>query len=103
MPDLNFQDLSTVQSDKQPAPVVLATAATIAPTTFLTRLTGTTQIATVTPPVTGVHMLCFVFDTTQSGQFATTGNISQSTTTATAFVPVFFVYNPVAGKYYYKT
>lgn len=102
MTDLLFQNISTVQSDKQPTPVTVAAAATIAPTTFLTFVTGTTAIATITPPVSGAHMLALVFTTTQSGQFLTTGNIQQSTTTATANVPVFMVYDPATAKYYYS-
>lgn len=101
--DALFQQLSTVQSDKQPSPKTIAAAATIAPDTFLTRVTGTTAIATITPPISGTHMLVLVFDTTQSGQFLTTGNIQQSTTTATANVPVVLVYDPRTAKYYYKT
>ena len=103
MSDLNFQDLSTVQSGLQPKPVTLASAATIAPSTYLTFVTGTTGIATITPPVTGAHMLAIVFTTTQTGQFLTTGNIQQSTTTATANVPVLMIYDPITRKYYYKT
>lgn len=103
MADLEFQNLSTVHSGLQPKPVTIASATTIAPTTFVSFISGTTQIVTITPPVTGAHMLCLVFTTTQSGQFATTGNIQQSTTTATANVPVFLVYDPSTAKYYYKT
>lgn len=99
---LEFQNLSTVQSESQPKPVTLATAATIAPRTFLTFLTGTTAIATITPPVPGSHMLAFLFATNQTGQFLTTGNIQQSTTTATVNIPVFLVYDPSTNKYYYR-
>ena len=99
MPDLTFQDLSTVQSDKQPLPVTLASAATVAPVTFLTFISGTTAIATVTPPVTGTHMLCFVFTTTTPVAFTTTGNI-KTVATPTQNVPFFLIYNPIEGKYY---
>lgn len=99
---LEFQNLSTVQSEQQPKPPTLATAATIAPRHFLTFLTGTTAIATITPPVPGAHMLVFLFATNQSGQFLTTGNIQQSTTTATVNIPVFLVYDPSTRKYYYR-
>lgn len=101
--DLNFQNISTVQNSLQPKPVTIATAATVAPTTFITFLTGTVAIATITPPVTGQHMLVFIFSSTQNGQFATTGNISQTTTTAVINVPVVLVYDPATNKYYYKT
>lgn len=100
MPDLNFQDISTVQSGLQPKPTRLACAATIAPSTFLTVLAGTTQIATITPPVTGSHMLCVIFSTTQSGQWATTGNVVSSTTTVASNIPQFLVFDPVQAKYF---
>ncbi len=102
-PELEFQSLSTVQGAAMQKPKTLATAATVAPTTFLTFLSGTVAISTITPPIAGAHMLVFVFSTTQSGQFLTTGNIQQSTTTATANVPVYLVYDPSTNKYYYKT
>ena len=99
MPDLSFQDISTVASDKSPAPVTIASAATVAPTTFLSFISGTVAIATVTPPVTGAHMLCFVFTTTTPVAFTTTGNI-KIVTTPTQNLPTFLVYNPNEGKYY---
>ena len=99
MADLNFQDISTVQSGAQPKPVTIASTTTVAPTTFLSFITGTTAIATVTPPVSGVHMLCFVFTTTTPVAFTTTGNI-KAVTTPTTNIPFFLVYNPIEGKYY---
>jgi hypothetical protein len=97
MPDLNFQDFSTVQSVMQPLPVTLASAATIAPTGFLTVVSGTAAINTITPPVTGVHMLCLL----PSGAFTmgTSGNIAVAATAATVGVPMFLVYNPLTKKY----
>lgn len=103
MTELDFQKISSVASGVMQPPRTIASAATVAPTTFLSLISGTTAIATITPPVTAAHMLVFVFTTTQSGQFLTTGNIQQSTTTATANVPVYLVYNPLTSKYYYKT
>lgn len=41
MSDLLHQNFETVQSDQQPFPPTIASAATIAPTTKLTFLTGT--------------------------------------------------------------
>ena len=99
MPDLNFQDLSTVNSGLQPKPVTIASAATVAPSTFLSFISGTVAIATITPPVSGAHLLCFVFTTTTPAAFTTTGNIKAVATPATS-LPVLLVYNPVDGKYY---
>lgn len=98
MSDLNFQNISTVQSNEQPYPVTVTAAATIAPTTFLTFVTGTTNLATITPPVTGAHMLAMVFSTTAL-QVVTTGNILVGSTTIVANVPVLFFYNPITAKY----
>lgn len=99
MSDLNFQDLSTVASDKNPKPVTIASAATVAPTTFLSFISGTVAIATVTPPASGAHMLCFIFTTTTPTAFTTTGNIKY-VSTPTQNIPHFLIYNPIEGKYY---
>ncbi len=99
MSDLNFQDLSTVNSDKQPKPPTIASAATVAPTTFLSFISGTVAIATVTPPATGAHMLCFVFTTTTPVAFTTSGNIKR-VSTPVQNVPVILIWNPIEAKYY---
>lgn len=95
----DFQDFSTVQSALQPKPVTIASTTTVAPRGFLTFISGTTAIATVTPPIAGAHMLCFVFTTTTPVAFTTTGNI-KAVVTPTTNLPCFLVYNPVEGKYY---
>jgi len=95
--DLLFQNISTVQSDKQPLPVTVTAAATIAPTTFITKVTGNTAIATITPPVAGQHMLCIVPGTTTG--FTTGGNVSGGTTTV-ASRAYLLVYEPIAATYY---
>ena len=100
--DAGFQDLSTVQSGVQPKPPTLASAATVAPANFLTFISGTTAIATVTPPVAGAHMLVMVFTTTTPVAFTTTGNI-KAVATPTTNIPLFLFYNPNEAKYYVKT
>ena len=97
--DLLAQNLSTVQTDKQPAPPTIASAATVAPSTFLSFISGTTAIATITPAASGVHLLCFIFTTTTPVAFTTTGNIKY-VMTPTQNLPVFLVYNPLENKYY---
>jgi hypothetical protein len=92
MSDALFQNISTVQSDKQPLPVQMSAAATIAPITFLTVLTGNTPVATITPPVTGAHALVIVPGTTTG--FTSTGNIVGGTTTVSGRAYM-FIYNPV--------
>lgn len=100
--DLNFQALSTVQGSNDPKPPTLASAATVAPVTFLTLISGTVAIATVTPPEDGAHLLCFVFTTTTPTAFTTTGNII-NVATPTQNVPCFLVFNPSTGKYHAKS
>ncbi|SRR5260221_9391005 len=92
MSDALFQNLSTVQSNLQPTPVTVTAAATIAPQNFITVLTGNTAVSTITPPVTGVHMLCIVPGTTTG--FTTGGNILGGTTTV-ANRAYLLVFNPL--------
>lgn len=98
MADLNFQNLSTVQSNLQPAPNTIASDTTIAPTTFMTYVTGTVQIKTITPPVTGQHMLILIFSDGSPGTTLTTGNISQAIV-PTQNLPTFLFYNPNTATY----
>jgi len=100
--DIDFNQLSTVQSDKQPTPKTIASATTVAPTTFLTFITGTTAITTITPPVPGQHMLAFIFTTTTPGAVQTTGNVLVGSTTIAQNSPVLFFYDPIQAKYYIK-
>lgn len=97
MTDLLFQDLSTVQSNLQTGVKTIASAATVAPTTFLTVITGTTQIANITPPVSGAHMLVFIFPDAM-GAMATSGNILVGADPGVNIATI-MVYNPVSGKY----
>lgn len=92
MSDALFQNLSTVQSGLQPTPITVTAAATIAPQNFITVLTGNTAVSTITPPVSGVHMLCIVPGTTSG--FTTGGNIVGGTTTV-ANRAYLFVFNPL--------
>lgn len=94
-----WQDLSTVQSKLQSTPKTIASAAAVSPTTFLTLISGTVAIATITPPVDGTHMLCFIFTTTTPTAFTTTGNVNH-VATPTTNIPMFLVFNPITGKYH---
>jgi len=92
----DWQQLSTVQGPTSPKAGTIASAATIAPTTFHTILTGNVGVATITPPVPFGHMLCIEFAGT-AGVLAT-GNIK----TAKASVVgecMLLVYSPAAAKY----
>lgn len=97
--DLNFQNLSTVQGNLQPKPPTLVSAATVAPSTFLSFISGTVAIATITPPADGQHMLVFIFTTTTPVAFTTTGNVKR-VSTPVANIPVILIYNPNEAKYY---
>lgn len=99
MSDLLHQNFATVQSDQQPQPVTLAAATTIAPSTLVTIITGTTQVKTITPPVTGQHLLFLVFTDQTPGTTLTTGNIANAVV-PTQNVPSAFLYNPLTAKYY---
>jgi len=99
VPDLTFQDLSTVQSPLQQKPVTLASSTVVSPSTFLSFISGTVAIATITPPVLAAHLLCFVFTTTTPVAFTTAGNV-QKIVTPPSNQPVFLVYDPLTGKYF---
>lgn len=99
MSDLLFQDLSTVGSDKNTRPVTIAAATTIAPTTFVTFVTGTVQIATITPPTTGHSMICIIATDASPGATLTTGNILLATTVVENKA-LFLVYDQATAKWY---
>ncbi len=104
MSDLEFQNFSTVQSKQQASqPSTIVAAATVAPVNFLTFIAGTTALATITPPVTGAHMLAIVATSTNWAGAVTTGNIIVASVTNSELWQNkvnFFVYNPLNGKYY---
>lgn len=100
MADLDFGPLVTPQTNLAPQPVSIAGAVTIAPTTLLTVITGTgTVIATVTPPVTGCHILVMVFTNAAPNTFSAAGNL-QRAFTPLQNVPVFLIWDPRIAKYY---
>lgn len=100
---VDFQNLSTVQSEQQPTPKTIASASNIANAveTFISIITGTTAIATVTPPVLGQHMLVLVFTNANPGGVTTGGNVANAVDPA-QYVPVLLFYNPVTELYYAK-
>lgn len=102
MSDLLYQNFLPVQSSLQPAPVTLTAVATIAPTTYLTYLTGTTALVTITPPVSGTVTIAIVAKTTNWLGALTTGNIlTASITNGTTWANKvnFFTYDPAAAKW----
>lgn len=101
MSDLLFQQLSTVQSNKQPTPPTAAAAATISPTTKMSFYSGTTQVATITPPTTGYCELTLVFTDANPGAFLTTGNI-KTAYTPIQNRPIDICYDPTSAKWWVK-
>lgn len=101
-PELNFQQFSTVQDQPMLAPQTIASAATIAVTTGLTFVTGTTpNIQTITPPITGgAVMIGLVFTNASPPQIATTGNVSVGSTTLVQNKLNLLWYDPSSNKWY---
>ena len=103
MSDLLHQNFATVQSDKQPVPATLASAATITPTTRMTKVTGTTPITKITPPVTGYHELVFKFASAFANAFNTGGSGDGAIAVAYTSVvdrPITLYYDPTTRLYY---
>ncbi|HWY36522.1 MAG TPA: hypothetical protein VNX68_17895 [Nitrosopumilaceae archaeon] len=95
--ELDFQNLSTVQSALQPKPATLASANTIAPTGFLTVLTGNTVVKTITPPLpNSVHMIAIQYAGVAGND--TTGNITLLMTSIASQI-ILYVWNPLTAKY----
>lgn len=99
--DLLSANLSTVQSNQQPLPQTIASAATIAPVNKLTFLTGTVQLATITPPVTGYCEITLCFTNAAPGAFLTTGNI-QIAYQPIQNRPIDLCYDPSSAKWWVK-
>jgi hypothetical protein len=92
-----WHQLSTVQGPTSPRGTTLASAATLAPTTFLTILTGNVAITTITPPVPFGHMLAFLFAGTAG--VGTGGNI-QTAKASVVGEAMLLIYNPAQAKYH---
>jgi hypothetical protein len=99
MSDLYHQDFGFVQSNLQPMPGTIASAATIAPTSLVSYVTGTVQIANITPPVTGAHHLYLIFTNAAPGTLLTSGNILTAVV-PTQNIPTVLFYVPDQKKYY---
>jgi len=101
MSDLNYQNFNTAQSNMQPLPPTIASAATITPTTKLTFLTGTVQLATITPPTSGYCELTLCFTDANPGALLTTGNI-KGAYTPIQNRPIDLCYDPLSAKWWAK-
>lgn len=102
--DLIAPQMGLPQSGSMQKPLTIVAAATIAPQTNLTIVSGTTSIATITPPLPDAcHQVNIVCSVTNFSGFLTTGNIlvaSLTNSTVWANKVNTFIYNPIVGKYY---
>lgn len=97
---LNFQNFSTVGDKQTESPRTQASAATLTPTSFLTIVTGTTQIANITPPIEGGHcLIALVFTNANPGAFLNSGNI-ESTKDPAQNELVLLVWDPISSQWY---
>lgn len=98
--DLSRNAFTSPQSGlNTPMPTTIASAATIAPTQKLTFVTGTTQVATITPPAVGYHEIVLCFTNASPGAFLTSGNI-QIGYQPIQNRPIMLFYDPVSAKYW---
>jgi hypothetical protein len=99
-------DFNVAQSIEQPTPTTIASAATITPTQRFTRLTGTTSVTKINPPVLAYHELVFVWTTGTANGFNTGGSgagaIAVAYTTITDR-PVVLYFDPRTKLYYPQT
>lgn len=98
MSDLNHQNIQNGQSNLQPDPVTIAAAATVAPTTLVSFISGTDAIDTITPPVTGTHFLIFIFTNANPGGVSADGNVDAALDPAQN-QPMILIYNPITATY----
>lgn len=106
MSDLLFQNLSTVQSDKNDQPNTIASAATITPERKFTRITGTVSITKITPPTTGYCELTFIFTSAYATAFNTGGSGAgaiHAAYTSVADRPITLYYDPRTTLWYVGT
>lgn len=96
--ELNRYNLGYPQNLQNALPNTIASAATVAPVHGLTFLTGTVQVATITPPIGGFHILWFVFTNGSPGALLTSGNI-QTAYTPIQNRPFALLYDPSLAKY----
>lgn len=96
--ELNRYNLAEPQNTLNTKPNTYAAAATIAPVHKFSFVTGTTQVATITPPITGFHILWFCFTNGSPGALLTSGNI-QTAYTPIQNRPFAMLYDPSLAKY----
>lgn len=88
MSDLLHQNLDVAQSDKQPLPVTLASAATLTPTTRFSFVTDQVQLANIIPPTSGYCEVILCFTHAAPGAMLTNG----------ATYPIKVAYTPIQNR-----
>ena len=105
-PDLQWNDFLSPQDNQQIGPQTIASAATISVRTKFNRITGTTPVTKINPPVTGYHELVFIWTTGTANGFtsggAVPGAIAVTVTTVTDR-PIILFYDPRTQLYYPMT
>ena len=91
-----LSDWATLNPANSSAPGTLVSAATVAPVTFLTVLSGNTAVVNITPPVPHTHMLALVFAGTAGVTAA--GNIAAAKASVVGEA-ILFIYNSSTAKY----
>ena len=104
MSDLAFENFSTAQSNKQLNSPTIAAALTITPTTKMTFLTGTTQVANIVPPTTGYCEVTLCFTDANPGAMLTNGSLFPIKVAYTPIQnrPIDLCYDPVSNFWWPK-
>lgn len=89
----NFGQLQTQAAQR---PQTVASAATIAPTSFLTIMTGNVAVVNITPPMTTLHVIAIQF--AGAAGVTAAGNILTAKASIAGMV-ILFIYNPSTAKY----
>lgn len=97
--DLQHQNFQLGQSKAQPSNKTIASATTVAPTGLITFISGTTAIATITPPIEGSHLVVMIHTNASPTAYTAAGNINQ-VVTPVQDEPVLFWYDPASATYY---
>ena len=80
-------------------PQTIVAAATISPVTSVCFVSGSTQVANITPPVQAPHNLVLIFTDATPGALLTTGNIAAAVTPVVNRA-LLVTYEPRTKKYY---
>ena len=93
---LTASDWALVTPSGAGNPITIAAANTIAPVAFLTILTGNVVVKTITPPLSGAHMLAIQFAGVLGND--NSGNILTAKASVAGMV-ILYIYNPATAKY----